>query len=296
MNKTKTCRNYLLVKNSVSDNIDELNNYLENMYNESKCRYIVGQIERGEKTGRFHYQIFINFSMPVRPSILKKIDNEIHWNYVYRNNGADDYCMKVKTRIAGPIEFGFKPVRRNSKVDWANVKLLAQSGQLDKIDPKLYITHYSNLTRIAKDHLTLTNSNHLRGIWIYGEAGCGKSKWVRDNCPDLYPKLLNKWWDGYTGQKFVVMDDMDPEHNMLCQQIKLWSDRYGVILETKGGAVADKYEWFIVTSQYYISEVFTDSRSFDAISRRFLEFNLIDIIDKNFNEVIDQSDSLKHFN
>lgn len=38
------------------------------------------------------------------------------------NNGADNYCMKEDTRLEGPFEYGIKPVKRNSKTDWEEVK------------------------------------------------------------------------------------------------------------------------------------------------------------------------------
>lgn len=37
------------------------------------------------------------------------------------------------------------------------------------------------------------------------------------------------------------MDDIGKDHKCLGQQLKIWSDRYGCILETKGGAVIDNY-------------------------------------------------------
>jgi hypothetical protein len=37
------------------------------------------------------------------------------------NNGAHTYCMKEDTRVAGPWEFGIKPVQRNNKTDWEAV-------------------------------------------------------------------------------------------------------------------------------------------------------------------------------
>lgn len=54
------------------------------------------------------------------------------------------------------------------------------------------------------------------------------------------------------------MDDIGPDHKVLGQQLKIWSDRYACVLETKGGALADKYTDFIVTSQYHIDEIWED--------------------------------------
>lgn len=69
-----------------------------------------------------------------------------------------------------------------------------------------------------------------------------------------------------------------PEHKVLNQQLKIWADRYDCILETKGGAVHAKYQWFIVTSQYKPEEIFTgDDRDLEAILRRFQIFNIGDI-------------------
>lgn len=288
---SKTCKNFLITKNlNEKDKID-CKSYLENMFNCLGCRYLCGQLEKG-KSGNIHYQFFINFKQSVRPSKIQKVDKALHIEYVYRNNGADSYCLKEDTRVDGPYEFGSKPVRRNSKEDWEEVWNLAKEGKLEEIDPCIRIKHYSNLTKIKKDNLTsnLTDSNHLRGIWIYGEAGSGKSRWCRENCPNLYPKLCNKWWDGYDGQKYVVMDDIMPCHSVLAQQLKIWTDRYGCILETKGGAVVSNYDWFIVTSQYTIKEIFQDSRDYEAIKRRFQEYYIDDIHNLNLKLKDNQSD------
>lgn len=95
--------------------------YLEKWHTIGKARYVVGQLEKG-KEGTPHLQFFLNFTDPTRISALKKHCSRSHFEIVKIDNGAADYCMKEDTRLEGPWEFGVKPVKRNSKTDWEEVK------------------------------------------------------------------------------------------------------------------------------------------------------------------------------
>ena len=45
------------------------------------------------------------------------------------------------------------------------------------------------------------------------------------------------------------MEDVDKETiKFLHHHLKIWSDRWGFIGETKGGAVAPSHRWLVVTS------------------------------------------------
>jgi DNA mismatch repair protein MutH len=50
--------------------------------------------------------------------------------------------MKEETRVDGPWEFGIKPVKRNSKEDWEEVRKLAMEGKMDKIPADIFVKHY----------------------------------------------------------------------------------------------------------------------------------------------------------
>lgn len=65
------------------------------------------------------------------------------------------------------------------------------------------------------------------------------------------------------------MDDLGTEHECLGQQLKIWSDHYPCILETKGGAMPSLFDWIIVTSQYSIEMIFKEGKTQDALNRRF---------------------------
>lgn len=108
-----------------------------------KAVYAVGQLEKGQE-GTVHIQFFVNFKKPgMTIAGLKKHCSKAHYEQVRVNNGADLYCMKEDTRLEGPFEYGIKPVKRNDKEDWEEVKEKAKKGELDKIPAEIYVKHYT---------------------------------------------------------------------------------------------------------------------------------------------------------
>lgn len=112
-------RNFLGTLNN--PDFQEHRDWLEKWVTQGKARYVCGQLEKGAE-GTVHIQYFLNFEKPTRVSALKKHCSKSHFETVVINNGAHSYCMKEETRIDGPWEFGVKPVQRNSKADWEEVK------------------------------------------------------------------------------------------------------------------------------------------------------------------------------
>lgn len=143
------------------------------------------------------------------------------------------------------------------------------------MDPQILIQHYSSVRNIAKDFMQdVADLNYLPGLWIHGKAGCGKSRMARKYYPGAYLKNVNKWWDGYKGEDYVIIDDWDPSHDKVKYHLKIWADRYAFTAEIKGGAIKIRPKWIIITSQYHPYECFTDIQTFDAIKRRFVILNL----------------------
>lgn len=125
--------------------------------------------------------------------------------------------------------------------------------------------------------------NHMRGIWLYGNAGAGKTTSARQfGKASLFLKAQNKWFDGYMGEKVIVLDDLDT--STLNHYLKIWSDRWACRGEVKGGMVWLRHEYFIVTSNYSIQGLMDkdnicDPALYDAMKRRFLEIPVQEVFD-----------------
>jgi len=250
--------------------------------------YTVGQLELGEN-GTYHFQFVQTFGRQIRLTHYKKVNKNISARPVIVDNGVEKYCMKEDTRIEGPWEFGTRPMNRNSKKDWDDIWLNAKRGNMEEIPSDVRVRCYSNLKKIEKDHIEVKDSDDVRGVWIWGAAGYGKSRMARERFPNAYPKLCNKWWDGYQNQQYVIMDDIGLEHKCLGQQLKIWADRYGCILENKGGAMSSNFKKFVVTSQYSIEQIFEgDQQTIEALRRRFevihLPFKMYATINPEFKD------------
>jgi len=109
---------------------------------------------------------------------------------------------------------------------------------------------------IALDSCVPIDHPEERGIWLWGEKRSGKSFAARAAFPGLYVKAQNKWWDGYSGQDTVLLEDVDEKCECLGHYFKLWGDSYALTAEVKGSTIPLNFKRFIVTSNYSIDEIF----------------------------------------
>lgn len=121
----------------------------------------------------------------------------------------------------------------------------------------------------------------VRGIWLSGPAGCGKSTWARSfgiSNGGYYEKPMNKWWDGYDGEPVVILDDLDTP--ALNHYLKIWGDKFACKGEVKGSTIWLKHRWLVVTSNYSICDIVKmgckdvyDMELERALKRRFVEMD-----------------------
>lgn len=253
-----------------------LNNYTEEEEEKTRdlgetCRYMVFGKEVGEQ-GTPHLQGYIVFPNARSLAGVKSLLPRAHFEVAKGNAEQNrEYCSKQ----GDFFEFGEMPISQKRKGElererWSKARRLAEEGDFENIDDQIYVTHYRTLKLIAKDHMPdVDDAEDVTGEWYWGPPGTGKSRTAREKYPGSYLKMCNKWWDGYQDEKTVIIDDFDKNHRVLGHHLKIWSDRYCFLCETKGGARKIRPEKIVVTSNYRIEDIFEDAALVGALKRRF---------------------------
>lgn len=211
--------------------------------------FLKGQAEIGD-SGYRHWQLVLGLAKKARLQTVKELFVPSAHCELTLSDAANDYVHKDETSVPGTrFNFGQTPMRRNSKADWAAVRIAAIEGRLSEIEDQIFVTHYCTLKRIAADHQEPLDMERTCTIF-WGPTGTGKSRKSRELAKEIgtvFNKIPStKWWCGYKGQPCVVIDEFTGEVGIT--HFLRWFDRYGVSVEVKGGSVPLQATHFWITS------------------------------------------------
>lgn len=240
-----------------------------NWHADSTVNYVSYQIERCPKTGKLHVQGFIQLSTAVRMQTVKnKIGNEPHLEIAKDPVKAAEYTQKAETRVLGPWEHGKKPLGKGKKSTpvmeeiYKAVKTGTRSTEMFEKNPG-WIAH-DRAIKTARHAINECHSDRqrlksLRVIVSYGETDLGKTysaiNYVAQN-GDYYKltaptqKGGKLWFDGYEGQKTLIMDDWDGQCCSIAV-LKNLLDVYKLQVEIKGGYTWAEWETVVITSNQH---------------------------------------------
>ncbi|KAF0992900.1 hypothetical protein HZS_2533 [Henneguya salminicola] len=139
---------------------------------------------------------------------------------------------------------GFMARKKIGEVDtgtfkcWAILKEIL--GKLDEILDEIFVKYINNLQRITTIPLE-PRMRQVEIIYIVGEPGFGKSKMAMEITEAPYWQLfINKWCDGYNGQKHGIIDDQ--HDHIALTHLKRWLDIYPLLSEVIGERGPAQYE------------------------------------------------------
>lgn len=225
--------------------------YVEDIkaYAKDHAAYMIFGYEICPDTGRKHLQGYTYYKNAVTyPNKRWRSVCDLETNgRDFRSNGSPqqnfDYCSKL-----GEFwEYGELP-KQGERTDWAAAVNHLQAGTdiatVVEEQPQL-LSCVRALERFQSLRLKPLHRD-VTVILITGRSGTGKTRWAYDTYPELYSKPSGPWWDGYTGQKTILLDDYygDMPYDQLLRVL----DRYPVNLPVKGGFVWGQYTTVIITS------------------------------------------------
>ncbi|AXH73508.1 MAG: putative viral replication protein [Cressdnaviricota sp.] len=258
-------KNWMFTFNNPGDNKPEV------LFKDS-FSFLIYQEEKGKK-GTPHFQGYIRFNTNRRLGALKKIHKGIHWDI---RKGSHDqavaYCTKAETKVDGPWRFGTEP-KPGQRTDLAAVKETIDSG---KTMIEVAEMHFTSFVKYERGLRSYVNMKSAKRDWkplvqvFYGPTGTGKSFHCKLLAPDAYwffPQENGKWWDGYTGQSDVVIDEF--YGSIKWSSLLRLLDRYPMEVETKGGTVNFAAKRIFLTSNQPPQNWYTSENClYETLARR----------------------------
>lgn len=244
-----------------------LNNYTDDEYAKikefitSKAIYGVVGEERGEENNTPHLQGYINLGRKARLSFAgaKKAIGERAHIEIARGSDEDNkaYCSKEGNVFEhGEIQF---PGKRND-IEQCCKSIMGGKRLADVAleHPSTFVKIHRGLRELeyivrSKQQRNFKTTVHV----LIGTPGTGKSRWCHEQAgkagaDEMYYKPRGQWWDGYCGQKNVVIDDFYGW--IKYDDLLKICDRYPYQVPVKGGYVPFTSENIYITSNAPIEE------------------------------------------
>ena len=207
------------------------------------AKYVVFQLERGEKTGTKHLEGYIEMPKTVRFSHFKELKGAHFEACRGTPEQCRDYCTKEETRLEGPWEFGtFTGAQPGKRNDLLALRDAVKSGKRGR---ELYdddevagaaIKHGRGVADLIKSYSEPTSRDDIRVYLHFGPAGTGKSTCAATEGAYYYDGNAGDFWIGYTGQKVCIIDDF--KGNKIAPAIlQRVADKFPMWVPIKGGEV-----------------------------------------------------------
>lgn len=245
------------------------------------CRYLCYQRETCPTTGRQHWQGYVEFDgngglrFSTAQRRLKIVARLAKCNGSGEQNRA--YCSKTDSAVANTFEeFGLL----GHQGDRSDIKAVADMvmdkksiGEIATEHPTTFMRMHRGISALQR---ALMPKRDPKGkmptcIWAHGPAGSGKSRYVYDNfdIDEIYDKAdASKWFDGYTGQKVVVINEFCFSKEFTQEMLLRLCDRYPWQVQDKGGYLPMSADTIILTSNTTPREVLGE-KHWDRWARRF---------------------------
>ncbi len=254
------------------NNIDYHSRYTEY---QDIIRYICWGREICPDSGKVHFQGWLQTENPKRMSEIKKIlgCRKLHVEAMYADEVKNDiYCQKEGNwqRLG---EF----IVQGQRTDYENIKKMIRNGSSDLEIADRYFSQWTRCRTAFAKYRELVAEEQTRvfrkvQVEIYsGKTGTGKTRMaMAEN--DVFKIQGDKlqWWDGYTGQNVLVIDEYANQVGLT----KLLGilDGYQLRLAVKGEFTYAKWHKVILTTNLDVLHENANCNHRAALHRRVTNY------------------------
>ncbi len=219
-----------------------------------EIRYVCWGEETCPKTKKKHYQGWIQIEKKKRLGGMKTMcqSKKIHLEACRGTEGDNErYCQKDNLYHK---KGEFTTQGKRTDLDELK-KIIDRGGTLKDIADEnfqafvQYNRGFQEYKKIIDKRLRKC-FRKVKTIHIHGETGLGKTRTAMSYSDDTYKIQGNalKWWDGYDGEKNLVIDEYD--NQIECTELLGILDGYELRLPIKGSFTYANWETVVITSNY----------------------------------------------
>lgn len=238
---------------------DEDIEYLKSL----KSKYICWGHEVCPETGTPHLQGMVLWNSPMRWRNMKEKFRNHHFEVTKSFNALKKYNFKD----GDVFEQGEKPQqgrRLDMEEQVERVKEGATNRELWIANPTLMVQYHRSFERCRYD--LFEDRTEAPGVyWFWGGTGTGKTRTAFEAHPSRYMKDGTMWWDGYTQQDAIIIDDFDGKWPF--RDLLRLLDRYPYSGQVKGGYVKINSKHIYITCEFP-PECFWEGTELEQIKRR----------------------------
>lgn len=248
------------------------------------CGY---QFEKGAESGIKHIQGYIEFTKPVRMTVVKAV-LVCQFAHVDPRRGnrqqALAYVSKEETRQSGPYYYPTKEAcasGQGARTDLVQLKEDLDAGltlqEIAEAHFATFLRYNKGIEKYMRFKVTQRSAKTKVTVWI-GPPGCGKTSSMLEDVGEgaYFKSPNNKWFDDYQGQKTVIFDDFSGAWFPRATLLQLL-DAIPMLVESKGTFVRFVSPAIHITCNYCLAHWYKEqSGPLGALARRIDTLKVFD--------------------